>query len=104
MSRRVAVTAVGLVSPLGIGTEATWEAIRSGRSGIGGDRTEQSIGGAVASARGESDRACIAVGRRTARNTIIFACRRRQAWNTGCNHALSRDRAADVSTVACRTE
>ena len=36
MSRRVAVTAVGLVSPLGIGTEATWEAIRSGRSGIGG--------------------------------------------------------------------
>jgi len=28
------VTGVGLVSPLGIGTEATWEAIRAGKSGI----------------------------------------------------------------------
>ena len=35
MSRRVVVTGVGLVSPLGIGTEATWEAIRAGKSGIG---------------------------------------------------------------------
>lgn len=33
--RRVAVTGVGLVSPLGIGTEATWDGIVSGRSGIG---------------------------------------------------------------------
>jgi 3-oxoacyl-[acyl-carrier-protein] synthase II len=31
----VAVTAVGLISPLGIGTEASWEGIRAGRSGIG---------------------------------------------------------------------
>jgi 3-oxoacyl-[acyl-carrier-protein] synthase II len=29
------VTGVGLVSPLGIGTEANWEALRAGRSGIG---------------------------------------------------------------------
>ena len=29
------MTGVGLLSPLGIGTEATWEAIRCGRSGIG---------------------------------------------------------------------
>jgi len=29
------VTGVGLLSPLGIGTEATWEAIRAGKSGIG---------------------------------------------------------------------
>jgi 3-oxoacyl-[acyl-carrier-protein] synthase II len=29
------VTGVGLLTPLGIGTEATWEAIRAGRSGIG---------------------------------------------------------------------
>jgi 3-oxoacyl-[acyl-carrier-protein] synthase II len=35
LSRRVAVTAVGLISPLGIGTEASWEGIRAGRSGIG---------------------------------------------------------------------
>ena len=28
------MTGVGLVSPLGIGTEATWEAIRAGKSGI----------------------------------------------------------------------
>ncbi|HUI55204.1 MAG TPA: beta-ketoacyl-ACP synthase II [Bryobacteraceae bacterium] len=34
MTRRVVVTGVGLVSPLGIGTEATWEAIRAGKSGI----------------------------------------------------------------------
>jgi 3-oxoacyl-[acyl-carrier-protein] synthase II len=35
LSRRVVVTGVGLLTPLGIGTEATWEAIRAGRCGIG---------------------------------------------------------------------
>ncbi|HLI82735.1 MAG TPA: beta-ketoacyl-ACP synthase II [Bryobacteraceae bacterium] len=35
MSRRVVVTGVGLLSPLGIGTEASWEGLRRGRSGIG---------------------------------------------------------------------
>ena len=35
MSRRVVITGVGLLTPLGIGTETTWEGIRSGRSGIG---------------------------------------------------------------------
>lgn len=35
MKRRVVVTGVGLLTPLGIGTEVTWEAIRAGRSGIG---------------------------------------------------------------------
>ena len=34
MSRRVVVTGVGLLSPLGIGTEETWQAIREGRNGI----------------------------------------------------------------------
>ncbi len=34
MSRRVVVTGVGLVSPLGIGTAETWQAIIEGRSGI----------------------------------------------------------------------
>lgn len=32
--RRVVVTAVGLVSPVGIGTEATWQALREGLNGI----------------------------------------------------------------------
>ncbi|PYT24778.1 MAG: beta-ketoacyl-[acyl-carrier-protein] synthase II [Acidobacteria bacterium] len=35
MSRRVVVTGVGLVSPVGIGTEDTWQAIRNGKSGFG---------------------------------------------------------------------
>ncbi|MGE5569625.1 MAG: beta-ketoacyl-ACP synthase II [Rhodospirillales bacterium] len=34
MSRRVVVTGVGLVSPVAVGTEETWEAIRNSRSGI----------------------------------------------------------------------
>ena len=33
MSRRVVVTGVGLVSPLGIGTDPTWESLVAGRSG-----------------------------------------------------------------------
>ena len=35
MSRRVVVTGVGLVSSLGIGTAATWDALCAGKSGIG---------------------------------------------------------------------
>lgn len=35
MSRRVVVTGIGLVSSLGVGTEATWQGVCEGRSGIG---------------------------------------------------------------------
>ena len=34
MSRRVAVTGIGLLTPVGIGTEATWSALVAGRNGI----------------------------------------------------------------------
>lgn len=33
--RRVVVTGMGMLTPLGIGVDANWEAIRAGRSGIG---------------------------------------------------------------------
>ena len=33
--RRVVVTGVGLVSPVGIGTEETWKSLQAGRSGAG---------------------------------------------------------------------
>ncbi len=35
MSRRVVVTGIGLVSSVGIGTDANWQALLAGRSGIG---------------------------------------------------------------------
>jgi 3-oxoacyl-[acyl-carrier-protein] synthase II len=34
MERRVVVTGMGAITPLGIGVEATWEGMRAGRSGI----------------------------------------------------------------------
>ena len=34
MSRRVVVTGLGIISPLGIGVKANWDAVCAGKSGI----------------------------------------------------------------------
>ncbi|HEV8335989.1 MAG TPA: beta-ketoacyl-ACP synthase II [Candidatus Polarisedimenticolia bacterium] len=35
MERRVVITGMGIISPLGVGTEANWSAMLAGRSGVG---------------------------------------------------------------------
>lgn len=35
MTRRAVITGLGIVSPIGVGTEAFWRAALEGRSGIG---------------------------------------------------------------------
>ena len=35
MKRRVVITGIGMISPLGIGNEPTWQALLAGRSGVG---------------------------------------------------------------------
>ena len=34
MSKRIVVTGIGIVSPLGLNTEDTWQGLINGRSGI----------------------------------------------------------------------
>src|SRR5438105_542591 len=35
MKRRVVITGMGVVSPIGIGVEAYWDSLKKGRSGVG---------------------------------------------------------------------
>ena len=35
MKRKVVVTGIGLVTPVGIGTEPTWDSLMQGKSGVG---------------------------------------------------------------------
>ncbi|MBC7335420.1 MAG: beta-ketoacyl-[acyl-carrier-protein] synthase II, partial [Clostridia bacterium] len=35
MKKRVAITGIGVISPVGIGKDSFWEALKAGRSGIG---------------------------------------------------------------------
>ena len=35
VKRRVVITGIGMISPLGVGNDANWQALMEGRSGIG---------------------------------------------------------------------
>src|ERR1700682_5118027 len=35
MKRRIVITGMGVVSPIGIGNETFWDALKNGRSGVG---------------------------------------------------------------------
>lgn len=99
MSRRVVVTGVGLITPLGVGTEATWSALCAGKSGITPITRFDASGFATQIAGEVKDfKAEDFLPKKEARRTQLFI-----AYAIGASRMATEDAGLTIEGIADRT-